>query len=305
MSSELVNSHINRVINDGGDVTTVNVSFLNAFDAMLANGGWHKNLMIAADPSFGVKRSGGFISKTYCFGTTRMPKYGDLTHTTSDTFPSTSSNTTYSATGMNSVSPAWVNGASNARGYFGNGRSNIVQRKRQSTVVAVYQKPSTGKLSLFGMGENAGMFFNHGSGSPGVISFAIADSPEGPGNFTTATVPSSGASAAHVIGGVFDEVNITTYSDGVAGTPASATSLANPLMANQNALRGHYNGTAGTSPFLGHGGDSNRATRGFPLTFTQNEAAALGSVSLLAMFDVGNAAIYTAIRSLYVGWPRL
>jgi len=103
----MVTRHINRVINDGGDATKINVTFLASVDSYLTSNDYYKYLMHWVDARFAVKLDGsGFVSKVYCLGTTRLPRGGDYTPTTSNTFPSTSSNTSYSATSFRSTTPS-------------------------------------------------------------------------------------------------------------------------------------------------------------------------------------------------------
>lgn len=299
-----VNKHINRVIDDGGDATKIDATFLTSVDSYLTTNNYHRYLLHWADARFGVKLDGsGFVSKVYDFGTTRLPRGGDFTPTTSNTFPSTSSNTSYSATSFRGTTPSWVNNAGTAHGYFGNGIGNNIQRKVELTVIAAYQKPGTLKSTLIAMGEVStaytGMYLVHGSGTPGTVSVGLSDRPTSTSTFTTATIASSSATAAHVIAGVFDQVNLTCYSDGVAGTPVSATALANPDLTNDTALRGHYAQTASQGPFLGSGSQDskiNHTTGAY--TFSNNEA--LFTCAALIVFEKGlPAQAITDIGALY------
>lgn len=248
----MVNKHVNRVINDGGDTSKINMTFLASADAWLtSNDAWrYVNWWI--DARFGVKLDGsGFISKVYCLGTTYLPRGGDYTPTTSNTWPSTSSNTSYSATSFRGTTPSWINNASSAHGYFGNGRYNNIQRWNEITLIAAYQKPGTSAAGLFGYGEFDGMYLRHDSGSSGNISFAMSARIGGSNPYTTATVPFASATAAHVAAGVLDvSGNMTAYLDGVAGTPVS-TAFANPDMTVGSVLQGAFN--TGDGPTTNNG----------------------------------------------------
>src|SRR6185436_20885831 len=100
--------------------------------------------------------------------------------------------------------PSWINNASSAHGYFGNGRINNIQRWNEITLLAAYQKPGTAAAGLFGYGEFDGMYLRHESGSSGNITFAMTATLGGSSAYTTATVPFASATAAHVAAGVFD-----------------------------------------------------------------------------------------------------
>lgn len=248
-NTEMVNRHVNRVINDGGDIAKINFVFLASADAWLTSNDTYRYLNYWTDVRFGIKESGGFITKIYDLGTTLLPRGGDYTPTTSKTFPSTTSGTTYSETSFRGTAPSWVNSASSP-GFFGNGRANIIQRKNEITLLAAYQKPGTAIASLFGDGQFGGMYLQHASGSAGNVTFGMAQDVDGGLPFITATVPFSSATAAHVAAGVFDGSIMTAYLDGVAGTPVSATAYSNPTMTNTNVLRGMYRPTSSTAPVL-------------------------------------------------------
>lgn len=283
----MVTRHVNRVINDGGDQSKIDMTFLASVDSYLTTNDYYKYLMHWVDARFGVKLDGsGFVSKVYCLGTTRLPRGGDYTPTTSNTFPSTSSNTSYSATSFRGTTPSWINNASSAHGYFGNGRANTIQRKNELTLIAAYQKPGTGIATLFGTGQFAsGMYLQHASGSSGNVSFAMYASNDPPSSGPiTATVAFASATAAHVAAGVFDGTNMTAYLDGVAGTPVSASSYNNPTMSSDTVLRGKYGATASNAVILSSGG------RGFQTLLTRaytidNEALFTGAC--LAVFEKG------------------
>lgn len=295
-NSQMVNRHVNRVIDDGGDATKIDMTFLASVDSYLTSNDYYKYLMHWVDARFGIKEDGGFITKIYCLGTTRLPKGGDYTATTSNTFPSTTSNTSYSATSFRGTTPSWVNNANSARGYFANGRANNIQRKNEITLIAAYQKPGTAIASLFGLNQvSGGLYLQHASGSSGNVSFVMYQS----GSPITATVAFASATAAHVAAGVFDGSSVTAYLDGVAGTPVDGSAAANPTMANDTALRGHYASTAGTSPVLMSGtraGLQTLSTR----AYNNSDAHGLFTGAGLIVFEkgLGSTAI-SAITAMY------
>lgn len=251
-----VNKHVNRVMNDGG--SGIDISFVAAADAWLTSNDSYRYLNWWTDVRFGYKLNGsGFIAKIYDLGTTWLPRGGDYTPTTSNTFPSTSSNTSYSANSFRGTTPSWINNASSAHGYFGNGRVNNIQRWNEITLLAAYQRPSgTGAATLFGTGQFAsGMFLTQDSGSSGNISFSMyaTNSPPSAGPIT-ATVPFASATTPKVVAAVLDSApNMIVYLDGVAGTPVSAAAYANPTMLNDTVLRGLYRGLI-SSVVLASGG---------------------------------------------------
>ena len=57
-NSALVNAHINRVIDDGGDVSTIDQTWLQTAYAWLVSNSVDKSLLHWADPAFGVQRAG-------------------------------------------------------------------------------------------------------------------------------------------------------------------------------------------------------------------------------------------------------
>ena len=295
-NSQMVNRHVNRVINDGGDTSKIDMTFLASVDSFLTSNDYYKYLMIWADPRFGIKTDGsGFVSKVYCLGTTRMPKYGDYTPTTSNTWPSTSSNTSYNATAFRGTTPGIVNNANTARGYFGNGRANIIQRKNEMTFICAYQKPGTAVASLFGSDQfTSGFYLQHASGSSGNVSFVVYKG----GSPIQADVAFSSATAAHVAAGVFDGTNLTAYLDGVAGTPVSATSLSNPSMAVDTPFRGTYGGIASADCVLMSGTRTGRQTL-LTQTYTGLDAQALFTAAGFMVFEKGSSSIVSGVTALY------
>lgn len=298
-NSLLVNRHYNRVINDGGDATKINATFISSVDSYLTTNDYWKYLLHWVDPRFGIKLDGsGFVSRVYCLGTTRLPRGGDYTPTTSNTFPSTSSNTSYSATGFRGTTPAWVNNASSAHGFFGNGRANNIQRKNELTLIAAYQKPGTAVGTLFGNGQLAGFYLQHASGSSGNITFGLSDTVAPPGTFKTATVAFSSATNPHVAAAVHDGSTMTAYLDGVAGTPVDSSAFNNPGLLNDSVLRGMYRSTNSTAPVLASGGKNSiqtLATRAYTI-----DSEAQFTCAALIVFEKGlPAAAISAITAMY------
>lgn len=299
-NSQMVNRHVRRVINDGGDSTKIDMTFLASVDTYLSSNNYYRYLLHWADARFGVKFDGsGFVSKVYCLGTTRLPRGGDYTPTTSNTYPSTSSNTSYSANSFRGTTPSWINNATTARGYFGNGRGNNIQRKNEITVIAAYQRPgTTGFLGMMGYGEGVGFGLYQANGSSGNVTFGF--SPDRSTTYTDATVPFASGTAAHVAAGVFDGTNITCYLDGVAGTSVNMSAANNPTMANDTILRGKYLSAAAT-PVLVSGTSQGRfngmvsGTITYNMTFSQAQA----TFACLAVFEKGSAQIVSDITAMY------
>jgi len=279
-----VNKHVNRVLNDGGTFNnlTSDITFIASADSWLTSNNAYRYLQWWTDVRFGYKLDGSsFIAKIYDLGTTYLPRGGDYTPTTSNTFPSTSSNTSYSTNSFRGTTPSWINNASSAHGYFGNGRSNNIQRWNEITLLAAYQKPGTSNVSLFGLGQFGGMYLLQNSGASGTVDFGMSAKIGGGSSYTVATAAFSGATTARVAGATLDASgNMTAYLDGTPGTPVS-TSFANPQMLNETVLRGTYS-TSTTSPAFASG--SSIAMK--PGTYTlANEA--LATFAGLAVFNKG------------------
>lgn len=293
----MYNKHYNRVINDGGDTSKINSTFLaNACAWLTSNDCW-KYVNWWADARFGVKLDGsGFISKVYCLGTTYLPRGGDYTPTTSNTFPSTSSNTSYSATSFRGTTPSWINNASSAHGYFGNGRYGNIQRWTEITLLAAYQKPGTGGAALFGLGQFGGMSLTQDSGASGNINFNMAATVTGGASPTTATVAFSGATTARVAAATMDSSgNMIAYLDGTPGSTVT-TSFGNPTLVNASVLKGTTNGAAGSAGVLASG--SSIGMKGGSSAYTLDNSALFTGAGL-AVF---NKAIS---QSLIQSWGAL
>lgn len=295
----MVNRHVNRVANDGGDTTKIDFTFLASVVSYLTTNNYWRYLLFWVDARFGVKESGGFITKVYCLGTTQLPRGGDYTPTTSNTFPSTTSNTSYSANSFRGTTPSWINNANSARGYFGNGRANNIQRKNQITLIAAYQKPnSTGTASLFGMGQfNSGLYLQHPNGTSGNVTFAMSHS----NTLIPSTAPFASATSAHVAAGIFDGTNITTVLDGVAGTPVDASVANNPNLTKDTTLRGEYDGTLTGSSNHSVLMSGTRTGLMVPSAKTYNNSDSHGqfTCACLAAFEIGSAQIVSDITTMY------
>jgi hypothetical protein len=263
-ASQFINAHINRVIDDGGDATTINLTHIANVDNWLDSNGLKSCLLYWADPRFGVKKSGSTVQKVYCIGTTHLPRGFDLTPTTT--------NVTYSATGLNGTLPAWS--APNSTDYMCwginpkdpnvGGRFNHIRKINQITVAGLYQRTTTAAATtLLGSttstssshdfagspiydGLNTGMYLSHGTGTPGTITFALRDE----GGLKTATVTASGNTNTVAVG-IYDGTSMIAYSDGTGGT-ANTTLDPNPFFANDTFLAGArmYTGSIIKFPLL-------------------------------------------------------
>jgi hypothetical protein len=278
-NTAMVNKHVTRVYNDGGDISRINMGFLATADATLTSTDTWKTLELWTDVRFGYKDSGGFITKIYDLGTTKLPRGGDYTPTTSKTWPSTTSGTTYSSSSFRGTTPSWVNSSSSI-GYYGNGRGNNIQRKSSMTLMAAYQKTSSsGVATLFGYGSFGGMYLQQASGTSGNVTFAMSSNWTGNPGFTTATAPFSSATTAHVAAATFDASSggtMTVYLDGVAGSSV-ASGLGTQMPNSTALLRGQYGAFASTGPVLCSGSAAcslNYATRAYS---ANNEAAITGA----------------------------
>lgn len=213
-SEARVNAHIDRVLEDGADPTTINRAFLDRAVAALDTIGLWNILELWTHPAFGVKKSGSVITKVYDLGTTRLPR--------SDDFKPTTSNTTYSATGVNG-GPCWANSTTSAYGYWGHRmRGNTIQQKRQITILAAYERTQTSSdLTFVGSGPIWGTAYDgskilclkHTAGSPGSIEFSLSDET----SVKTASVTASGSGLQIAIG-TYDGTSMYAYTGSTAGT---------------------------------------------------------------------------------------
>lgn len=284
-NSALTNKHIDRVLLDGADASTIDATWIESAVSWLSGQSLTSSLMYWVNPAFGTKKSGSTVQKIYCLGTTQLPRGGDYT-------PSTS-NTTYSATGMNGTVPGWTNPGTSDRGYFGNGRINNIRRKVQITCVAAYKKPNTNTATLIAMNEfSSGMVLQHTSGTPGNASFLLKPS----GSAVTATKATSSATAANIIAGVFDGAELTVYVEAVAGTAQTGLE-ANSDLALTTALKGKQASDA-TIPFLGSGSENSKYTVNTE-TYSFSDAQAQFSASDMIVLEKGlTSSQVTSLTSL-------
>ena len=212
-STAFVNEHIDRVLDDGGDISTINRSFLDSLDGMFDTVGIRNVLELCAHPAAGVKTSGSPI-KIYDVGTTRLPRSQD--------FKAYTANTTYSATGVNG-GPCWINANNNSYGYWGDlKRGNTIQMKRQLTIIAAYERTQTTEdFTFVGTGPiwtntvDGGeiIALKHTAGSPGTIEFSLSDET----STKTASVTASG-SGLQIAVGTYDGTSMLAYTGSTAGS---------------------------------------------------------------------------------------
>jgi hypothetical protein len=264
-NSALVNKHIDRVNAAGVTSGTIDEAWLTDVEEWLDSEGLKNNLLYWTNPAFGTIKDGSeIISKVFCLGSTLKPRGGDYTTFTSST--------TYSATGLNSTVPAWVNGSTSAHGYFGGGRYNNIRRKTALTMIAVYQKSGTSLATLFGWGEFSGGYnLQNTSGSPGSASLLIGSA--------TATAATLANGSAHIIGGTITTSEAIAYVEGVAGTPVASGGAA-PLKGSLGATSNNY--------FLGsgcYGSKNNAAMTAISGTYIFSNNQASFTASDLIVFD--------------------
>lgn len=288
-ATAFVNEHIERVLADGALLSSIDTAWLSTCDAWLTTNDAHKYLQMWADPSFGHRTVDGKL-RVYCLGTTRLPRGGDFNaHTT---------NTTYSATGLNGVAPAWVNSVASAHGYFGGGRLNSIRRKVEITAFAVYQKPGTSEAGFLATDEFRGMSLSHTSGTPGNVSFMLTDDPASGLVTATSTVSAVSATAPHVAMGVYDGADVIAYCDGIAGTP-DPDLPPNANLANPHTLKGKQ-GHQGTTPFLASGVTGGSKYNISTQTYNFNSNQALFTCGALGWFEVGfDPALVSSFTDLY------
>lgn len=250
-SSAFINEHINRVLDDGGDISTVNQAFLDRTDTMLTSVGIRNVLELFTHPAVGVKTSTSPI-KIYDLGTTRLPR--------SEDFKPTTAATTYSATAVNG-GPAWTNANNNSYGYWGNPkRGNTIQKKRKLSIVVAYERTQTtedftfvGTGPIFGTSftGNAIITLKHTAGTPGNIEFSLSDET----STKTASVAASGSGMQIAIG-TYDGTSMLAYTGSTAGT-AVTTLDPNPNFGKNTApgVEGWVNSSlAGARNLINNGG---------------------------------------------------
>lgn len=266
-SSSLVNDHVARVIADGGDVATVDRTWLAlAEDTLGSIGIKTDDLLFWAQPEFGHVKDGlNVLSKCYCLGSTIHPRGGDLTFATA--------NSTYSATGWNSL-PAWTAATGTAQSYFGGGYVNNIRRAHYSglTVMGGIQRAGTGLSTLLASGEFTGFRLQVTSGSPGSARLQFSNTT--PSVFDTdvhGTTLTNGTS--YIVGGVITQQRATVYLEGVAG---NGVAIRQGTGFRPEWLKGSRGSTA-TTPILVSGCASAKmnaatttATRSY--SFANNEA---------------------------------
>ncbi len=265
-NSPLVNAHITRVGDDGGDITTINQTWLQTAYAWLVSNSVNTSLLHWADPAFGHIKSGSNISRIYDLGSTWLPRTLDLT-------PRDSTKTTYSATGLNSLIPAFINADGSSQLYWGRGnRYNQLRNNQQLTIAALYARTQTASNICFAgtstsstvgtfftnggnysfqatpLGKNglvAGISLVHTAGTPGTIQFSVNDKTLTP---SVASVTASGATTQIAIG-TYDGTTMTAYSDATGGTGVT-TLFKDPFFASDSPLRGAINDAIAAKPFL-------------------------------------------------------
>jgi hypothetical protein len=257
-ASVLANKHVQRVQADGGDITKINVARLEAAISFLTARDWIRDLLFWASPDWGVKESAGHIVKVYCLGTTRLPRGGDLTFSTSTT--------TYNATGLNGTCAAFVNASNNSFSYFGGNRFNPIRRKRQITVAAMYARTQTSADITFAglrtsngniegnyLGtEQPGLSLSHNAGVPGAVEFKLKDDNLGAGA-RQITVTATATSAAYNIAiGTYDGSAVRAYHNGTGGA-ADTSYDPNPFFLRDTVLAGSKGENGTVYPVLGVG----------------------------------------------------
>lgn len=239
-SAAFVNEHIDRLLDDGGDIATVNRPALDRFNTMLDSVGIRSTLELFTHAAFGNSATGapGGFFKNYDLGTTRLPR--------SEDFKATTSGTTYSATGVNG-GPCWINANNNSYGYWGNSkRGNTIQQKRQITIIVAYERTQTSEdVTFVGTGPifgnsltgNAILSLKHTAGSPGNIEFSLSDET----STKTASVAASGSGMQIAIG-TYDGTDMLAYTGSTAGSAVS-TLDPNPNFGRNTGTPGYIQGS--------------------------------------------------------------
>lgn len=259
-SVAFVNEHIDRMADDGGDISSVNRAALDRFNAMLDSVGIRNILELFSHAAFGTSATGapgGFL-KVYDLGTTRLPR--------SEDFKATTSGTTYSATGVNG-GPCWTNANNNSYGYWGNPKlGNTIQQKRQITIIVAYERTQTTEdITFVGTGPiwgntNTGaaiIALKHTAGTPGNIEFSLSDET----STKTASVPASG-SGLQIAVGTYDGTDMLAYTGSTAGSAVSTLDPNPDFGKSTPALTpGYVNGSlAGSRFYLGDGSQPDNVT---------------------------------------------
>ncbi len=271
MASSLVNAHITRALALGAEA--IDETWLGTATEWLGDEGLTANLQHWANPAFGTNKDGSsIVSKVRCLGTTINPRGRDFTTSTSAT--------TYSATGLNGL-PAILNANSNSWGYFGGGQFNPIRRKTGLTMFACYKKPTahTNTVTLLGFGQNGGVALQHLSGNPGTINaFAGGFSNAWSANATHATTLAN--ADEHIIGLTVSDSEVIAYVEGVGGTPEVCTNGIE-LFGVRAAQNSNFFISVGTKTAA-----NNAAQTAITGTTTFDSTQALFTWSDLLVFDV-------------------
>lgn len=263
-SAAFVNEHIDRLADNGGDISSVNRSAMDRLNAMLDTVGIRSTLELFTHAAFGTNSTGapgGFL-KVYDLGTTRLPR--------SEDFKATTSATTYDATGVNG-GPCWVNANNNSYSYWGNPkRGNTIQQKRQITILVAYERTQTAEdFTFVGTGPvfgtsftgNAIIALKHTAGTPGNIEFSLSDET----STKTASVAASG-SGMQIAVGTYDGTDMLAYTGSTAGSAVS-TLDPNPNFGQHTSVgvEGYVNGSlCGSRVYVNSGSSEPTLSSPFP-----------------------------------------
>jgi hypothetical protein len=251
----LVNAHMTRLVDDGGDPATFDSAKFDTIINWLSSHNHFNAMQHGVGAGLGVKRnSSGKVFKSYDLGTTMRPGrnndvwYCAMNAATPPDCVASLGNASYSPTQINNTTSA-VAIPTGTYGVFGglndangrNGRLNPIRRQWSRTVIASYQKKSaSGTSTLLAMGQFGGLGLQHVAGTPDTIQFYLTDDVQ----TQTATVNLSGSSTApHVVAGTFGATgNLWAYSDGVAGMQAQTGLHVNSNLSLLTTLRGNNGG---------------------------------------------------------------
>ena len=260
MATRFVNKHITRVVSGGG--TVPDPAWLATIDSWLTSNSLYPRLFDWTDPAIGVQKDGSNnIVKMMGLGTTWLPRLGDLT-------PNTFTSVTYNATVINGF-PGWVGTVGTAYSYYGTARAGSIRTNNMRklyrngdgiTVIGVYNKTNTFTASLFGTGQNGGVYLQNTSGTAGTCK-VMAGKP-GTGSFSsTQHAVTLANSHTNIIGLTWDQFNglLTPFVEGSAGTPITYTALPyQPGLGQVGETSAQYGGyvtgsSTATSPLVTNG----------------------------------------------------
>lgn len=270
MATAFVNAHITKTLAVGADIATIDAAWIGTVEEWARDENLFDRIAGWVNPAFGTTKDGSnIISRIELIGKPRMGWYTPTT-----------SNTTYSATGLNGTVPALVNSANNAFGHLGGGRLDPIRRKTEITLVAAYQKSGTALATFLGLGEFTNVALQNTSGNPGSANLIV--NKAGTGSFSASALAGTVANGAvHIIGGTYAATEIVAYNEGVAGTPVAVT---------DNSLLHGYLGAGSGTPFLMSGSASGKNTGSVsdvaPGTYVFHNTSALFTASDLIVFDV-------------------